>query len=227
MLPEDDPKLIKLMIDYLYQLDYEIKPESCNGVITNGEPEITPISEPGSPGAQVIERFEDMLAPVEEEPLVAEEEPWEAPKPKKTKSSKKKRTAASFGSLGFRYPQARFEKSDSSSSKNSELNVHAQMYALADKYGIHDLKDLAREKFAAVASNDWDGKGFAVAVHTVYASTPESDYGLRNVVVDTLSEHRELLEKPEMEALVKEVNGLAFGLLKAAWGLYQQGPSEF
>ncbi|KAF7509726.1 hypothetical protein GJ744_007597 [Endocarpon pusillum] len=224
MLPEDDPKLIKLMIDYLYQLDYEIKPESCNGVITNGEPEIAPAPDPDAPVAPVIERFEDMLAPS----LIAEEELCEVPRPRKTKSGKKKRTTTSFDCLPvFRYQQAQIEESDSNSSQNSELNVHAQMYALADKYGIHDLKDLAREKFAAVASNDWDGKGFPVAVHTVYATTPESDYGLRNVVIDTFSEHRELLEKPEMEALVKEVNGLAFGLLKAAWGIYQQAPAEF
>ncbi|ERF77169.1 hypothetical protein EPUS_06449 [Endocarpon pusillum Z07020] len=224
MLPEDDPKLIKLMIDYLYQLDYEIKPESCNGVITNGEPEIPPIPEADAPVAPVIERFEDMAAP----PLIAEEELRELTKPKKTKSSRKKRSAASYDGLSvLRYQQAWIEESDSNSSKNSELNVHAQMYALADKYGIHDLKDLAREKFAAVASNEWDGKGFPVAVNTVYATTPESDYGLRNVVVDTLSEHRELLNKPEMEALVKEVNGLAFGLLKAAWGLYEHALSEF
>ena len=224
MLPEDDPELVKLMIDYLYQLDYEFKSESCNGIITNGEPELNQILEPDSPVAHVIEKFEDMSAP----PLVMEEEEWEVPKQRKPKSSKKKRTAASYGSLPvFRYQQVQLEESDSNSPKNSELNVHAQMYALADKYGIHDLKDLAREKFAEVASNEWDGKDFPVAVHTVYASTPESDYGLRNVVVDTLSQHRELLEKPEVEALVKEVNGLAFGLLKAAWGLYQHVPSDF
>ncbi len=222
MLSEDDPKLVNLMIDYLYQLDYEFKPESCNGVTTDGEPELNQIPEPVSPVAQVIERFEDMLAP----PLGMEEEEPVVPKVRKPKSSKKKRNVMTWSPLPvFQHQLSKIEESVSSNSKESELNVHAQMYALADKYGIHDLKDLARDKFADTASHDWDGKDFPIAVHTVYASTLESDYGLRNVVVDTLCQHRELLEKPEVEALVKEVNGLAFGLLKAAWGLWQQVPS--
>jgi hypothetical protein len=33
------------------------------------------------------------------------------------------------------------------------------MYALADKYGIEDLKELAREKFARVATRDWNKGG--------------------------------------------------------------------
>lgn len=210
------------MIDYLYQLDYEFKPESCNGVVTNGEPEFNQIPEPDSPIVQVIDKFEDMSAP----PLPVEEEEFGVAKPKRTKSSRKKRTTAQWSPPPvFKYQLFQIEESVSNSSKTSELNVHAQMYALADKYGIHDLKDLARDKFAEAASNDWQGKDFPIAVHTVYASTPESDYGLRNVVVNTLSQHRELLEKPEVETLVKEVNGLAFGLLKAAWGLWQQVPS--
>lgn len=204
------------MIDYLYQLDYEFKPESCNGVIANGEPELDQIPEPDLPVAKGIGRFEEVSEP----PLEAEEEQWALPKLKKTKSSKKKRTIAAWSPTSVvEYQLPQIEESVSNSAKKSELNVHAQMYALADKYGIHDLKDLAREKFAEAASNDWDANDFPIAVQTVYASTPECDYGLRNVVVATLTQHRELFEKSEVEALVKEVNGLAFGLLKAAWGL--------
>jgi hypothetical protein len=43
----------------------------------------------------------------------------------------------------------------------------------------------------------------------------EEDKGLRDIVCKTISDHMSLLEKPEIEALMTEFNGLAFGLLKA------------
>ena len=207
------------MIDYLYQLDYDFKPLPCNGVIPNDGEESIPILEPVSPVAQVIDAFEDMVA--------REEEPEYIAPPLRTKKEKKKvkrRVPSSWPTFDELPPQPEPAREPSDDivlgeSKESNLHVHAQMYALADKYGIHDLKDLARDKFAEAASNDWDGSGFPIAVQTVYSSTPESDHGLRDVVVDTLSQHRVLLAKAEVEALVKEINGLAFGLLKFAWGL--------
>lgn len=227
-LPDDEPGLVKLMIDYLYQLEYDFRPEAPNGIIIITEEELEPVHvvEPESPVAQVIGRFEDLSARLSE----SENEFW-MPKTKKTKGKKRGRLVSPKG-----YPSPPAQNptpppppppppppfiSDRTSSESSqiELNIHAQMYALADKYGIHDLKDLAREKFAEAASNDWDGGGFPLAVQTVYSSTPDSDHGLRDVVVDTLSRHKKLLEKPDVEELVKEINGLAFGLLKSAWNL--------
>lgn len=40
--------------------------------------------------------------------------------------------------------------------EETELITNARMYALADKFGIEDLKELAREKFARVATRDWN-----------------------------------------------------------------------
>ena len=188
-------------------------PEPCNGVIPNEDPnsshvpEPEPEPEPESPVAHVIDRFEDLSAPQAE--ISNDDEFWPRVK-KKRKGKKEKRSTPSW-----RSGEAPIEGSAPQAS--TELNIHAQIYALADKYGIHDLKDLAREKFADAASNAWDDSGFPLAVQTVYSSTPEGDDGLRDVVVDTLSRHRELLEKVEVETLVKGVNGLAYGLLRSAW----------
>lgn len=216
------------MVDYLYQLDYEFKPEPRDGIIiiTDAELEPGPSIEPESPVAQVIERFEDMAARQSE----SENDFW-APRTKHTKKKQRKAKERISSSWGYPSPPAQDDLPPpppppppiydmaSCGSEGMVLNLHAQMYALADKYGIHDLKDLVREKFAEVASSYWDGSGFLMAVQTVYSSTPETDHGLRDIIVDTLSQHRELLKKVEIEALVKEVNGLAYGLLRSAWDL--------
>jgi hypothetical protein len=205
------------MVDYLYQLDYDIKSKPCNGIGLHDESELNHIHEAGaeSPVAKAIERFEDMVA----EPM-AEEQDWSPPRKKK---SKKKRESTSSWNSAYISP-ANSEPAHGNGiapheSDETELSIHAQMYALADKYGIHDLKDLARDKFEEAATRDWNGGGFPRAVQVVYTSTSENDHGLRDVVVDTIGRHKRLLEKAEVEALVMEINGLAFGLLKSAWGL--------
>lgn len=48
-----------------------------------------------------------------------------------------------------------------------------------------------------------------------FETTPDNDKGLRDLVVKTISDHMELLEKPEMDELMLEFNGLAYGLLKS------------
>lgn len=98
--------------------------------------------------------------------------------------------------------------------EETELITNARMYALADKFGIEDLKELAREKFARVATRDWNKGEFVHAVQIVYESTPKSDSGLRDVVVKTINQHRDLMKDSEMENMLEELNGLAVGLLK-------------
>lgn len=50
----------------------------------------------------------------------------------------------------------------------------------------------------------------------VYNTTPSSDKGMREAVADTLDLHSRLLEKPEIEVAIMEINGLAYELLKRA-----------
>ena len=48
----------------------------------------------------------------------------------------------------------------------------------------------------------------------VYNSTEPSDTEMRDAVVNTLDWHKSLLDKPEIEAVICDINGLAFELLK-------------
>ena len=76
---------------------------------------------------------------------------------------------------------------DDEPSHISELHTHAKMYAMGDQYDIRDLKDEALWKFekAIEAKKEHsDELPYLVAViPTVYATTPDSDRGLRDVVV--------------------------------------------
>lgn len=94
-----------------------------------------------------------------------------------------------------------------------QLLVHAKMYEMADKYDVAGLKNLCIEKYRRACFKFWDHAKFAESAYHVYCTTPSRDKGLRNVVCKTLSDHMNLLEKPEIEDLMTQFNGLAFGLL--------------
>lgn len=96
----------------------------------------------------------------------------------------------------------------------SQLLTHAQLYELADKYSVVGLKALCQEKFKRACLHFWNDENFSVAANYVFSTTPDHEKGLRDIVSTTISKHMILLKKPEIEALMTEFNGLAFGLLK-------------
>jgi hypothetical protein len=89
------------------------------------------------------------------------------------------------------------------------------MYEIGDKYDVVGLKDLAKEKFDRACRKFWDDDHFPIAANHAFSTTPEDDKGLRDIVCKTISDHVTLIQKPEVEALMMEFNGLAFGLFKA------------
>lgn len=96
----------------------------------------------------------------------------------------------------------------------TQLLLHTQMYEIADKYDVSGLKEMAREKFLRACFEYWDDEHFAPAAHYAFSTTPEDDFGLREIISHIISQHMTLLNKPAIEALVANFNGLAFSLLK-------------
>ncbi|OCL12363.1 hypothetical protein AOQ84DRAFT_386177 [Glonium stellatum] len=96
----------------------------------------------------------------------------------------------------------------------SHFTTFAKLYAIADKYNIKGLQTLSQRKFKLTAESYWNHDDLPSAIHTVYTSTPDTNMGLRNIVVNLIADRMSLLRKPEMEALMREFNGLAFDLLK-------------
>ena len=112
------------------------------------------------------------------------------------------------------------------------LVLHAWMYAAGRKYGVEGLKALALDKFKIQLTRHWyapsvsspltplitmfyrDSPEFGEAIHVVYNTTPSHDKEMRETVADVLGWHNRLLEKPEIEIAIMEINGLAYELLK-------------
>jgi hypothetical protein len=63
--------------------------------------------------------------------------------------------------------------------------IHAQMYAMGDKYLIPDLKTYAQRLFKEAFPTQ-EGVLMGDTVVEVYSSTPENDRGLRDIVLETL-----------------------------------------
>lgn len=97
----------------------------------------------------------------------------------------------------------------------THLLTHAKMYEIADKYDVKGLKDLAKAKYDETCAGYWKEPAFVSSAYHVFSTTPDNDKGLRDVVAKTIAKHmKDLVKKPEIEALLTEFNGLAFGLLK-------------
>ncbi len=57
------------------------------------------------------------------------------------------------------------------------------------------------------------------ALQEAYDSTPDSDRGLRDVIVGAFRVDRELALRPDVGEMVKETPTLAWELFRIGWGL--------
>lgn len=69
------------------------------------------------------------------------------------------------------------------------LACHIQMYTIADKYDIQELKTLAKSKFQSSVSDRWPIAFFPALIQEILVSTPSTDSGLRDVVTKICAEH--------------------------------------
>ncbi|KAK5720355.1 hypothetical protein LTR17_015072 [Elasticomyces elasticus] len=99
---------------------------------------------------------------------------------------------------------------------DGNMIMHAKVHAVAVKYQVPALQDLAARKFIAAVAANWNHDSFADAAYIVYTTTPEEIRALRTEVVNTLLQHGSLLDKPAVEGLVCGIIGLAFELLKGS-----------
>ncbi len=98
-----------------------------------------------------------------------------------------------------------------------ELAIHASMYSLADKYGIEGLKSTSVQKMtAALQGIGWDNRmeDFATAVAIAWTTTPASDRDLRTVLLDYSFIHvKSLVKVKEVEQTFEHLPQFAFDLL--------------
>ncbi|KAF4342499.1 btb poz domain protein [Fusarium beomiforme] len=110
---------------------------------------------------------------------------------------------------------------DASINPYPNLRLHISVYVLAEKYGISGLKALAVDKFESRSESDYThqefygtngAEHFIQVLREAYTSTIEADRPLRDAVVRIIKGKRELFEKEEMKAFLKETT-LAYDLI--------------
>ena len=107
------------------------------------------------------------------------------------------------------------------------LIINAYIYALADKYEITVLKEVAKEKTIVAIETKWKKECFLVAIHNVWTTTPSSDRGLRRCYISIIAKHRTDLRAREDFLGVLSLHGdLAVDILKVTWGMIARAQSR-
>lgn len=88
------------------------------------------------------------------------------------------------------------------------------------------LKELVKEKFRDAVRQHWDSNDFAKAVRVVYTTTVPEDRGLHQMVKYVLRIHIELLDKPEIDTVIKDIPNLAYKVFRGIWGIQDDEDDE-
>jgi hypothetical protein len=111
---------------------------------------------------------------------------------------------------------------EESASVFDPLSFHILMYSLADRLFIHGLKALSKQNVERELVRRLDANSFPQAIIEIYNSTPESDRGLRDLVVKITMDHLTALRSSEgskaaafQNNLLKSVPQFSYDLLVA------------
>ena len=112
-----------------------------------------------------------------------------------------------------------FNEEDESHESESHLLLHGRIYALAEKYDIPSLKQLAKNKFEIEMACYFDSPEFAEAVEEVYCTTIDSDRGLRDIVMQAFKNHPQLANAQDVYTVIQDTPSLAVDLFKMERGI--------
>lgn len=201
-LPEDEPEIVKLLVQYLYEGEYEPVLPS-----TDVENTATALTTPAKRGKASTKKQQYSL----DFPHTCSNRDYDCYSPRICPHHYCGSQCAYMCS-GF-VCELCFAPALTGSS--SQLLIHAKMYEVADKYDVVGLKELAREKFSRGCKHFWNSSDFHIASTHAFSTTPDDDDGLRSLVSQTIARHMELAQMPEIRALMMQFNGLALGILDA------------
>ncbi|KAF1848768.1 uncharacterized protein K460DRAFT_393764 [Cucurbitaria berberidis CBS 394.84] len=198
-LPEDEPAIIRLLVQFLYECAYDIHPPVRS--LSSSAPQVQPWFPHSchTRGAQYSLHFPCKKELCEHHICGTH-----------CRSKCSDFTCSVCDDLRPHRSAAEYA---------SRLLVHAKMYEVGDKYQVTGLKELARENFQAACAVSWDDEQFAVAARHVFTSTPESDGGLRGVVMEVLRARRGVLTKPCVGAFLRQHPGVMYELLAGNAGM--------
>jgi hypothetical protein len=109
------------------------------------------------------------------------------------------------------------EEQDDASATTDEPSLlnNVLVYAIAEKYGVAELKEMAKEKFQGRARSLLSAKEFPEIIQELYRSTPSSDRGLRDIVSQVCAQQgRRIIDSPDLNAIIVEVGEFGLDLLR-------------
>jgi hypothetical protein len=98
-----------------------------------------------------------------------------------------------------------------------DLSIHAKLYSIADKYFVKGLKDVARMKFEQCIDDSFASDAFYDAAMVVFVTTPDTDFGLRDIVTKRVSEEKakySLRINEKLDKALRDIPGLAYSVLR-------------
>ena len=100
--------------------------------------------------------------------------------------------------------------SDCATPHGSKMMNNVLVYAVAEKYHISELKELAKCKFQTLASSKWPLDDFDAVVEAVFSTTPDKDMGLRQIILDLCGKHfHDILKHEDSRAGLLEFQAIA------------------
>ncbi|KAI7908589.1 hypothetical protein M0657_012179 [Pyricularia oryzae] len=186
-LSDYDPQAVKLVIDF-YLLDYT--------------PSHSRFKETNEGGLQLKAE------------AVAIQPGPEHMKDDLTLRSKKDEKSARKSAAGYESPDVEQDNLAQALRPETFLIDHCDVYTLADYLQVNELKVLAASKFRAEAKKHWNHSDFYETIQSIYGTSTPNDRLLRDIVVDVIKEHKELLDRFEYQDLVSQLD-LSFELLMA------------
>ncbi|KAB8249751.1 BTB/POZ protein [Aspergillus flavus] len=115
---------------------------------------------------------------------------------------------------GFEY-----DSSGSDLGRVSPMLFNINVYQVADKFEVPQLKQKAKDKFETIARTCWEMDDYPIAISEAYQRTHKGDRGLRDILVSISHEHLEkLLENEDFRTVLEEVLGFAADLVRHSPG---------
>ncbi|KAL6157462.1 hypothetical protein ACJBU6_05013 [Exserohilum turcicum] len=211
-LPKDEPAIIKLLIQYLYEGEYDHSlPNGKNYFSAKSDPK-TPVKA-GQKGLKSKQSIINMIpfphTCSQDDQAQIFGQSWCVDHQCITYCCRK------CGNFICPECHSHIKETARFHDPAEQLVTHTKMYEIADKYNVVGLKDLVIEKFSRACEQFWYDTYFAIAAHRAYSTTPDNDRGLRDIVCKTIAQNMgALIKKPSVEALLTEFKGLARDLLK-------------
>ncbi|KAH8656126.1 hypothetical protein BGZ60DRAFT_417837 [Tricladium varicosporioides] len=112
--------------------------------------------------------------------------------------------------------QPMIEKQDNASTTTNEPSLlnNVLVYAIAEKYGITGLKEMAQAKFQSQAGSLLSAKEFPEIIRELYRSTPSSDRGLRDIVSQLCAQRgRTIIDNSDLNSIIVEIGEFGLDLL--------------